>query len=73
MLITPTQTRVIDDRRQDLLAAAARARFITAATQTRVTNDRSPDLLIATPPTVSRIRANLRQAVASLVALASIG
>lgn len=47
MMITPIQTRVIDDRRQDLLAA--------------------------TPPTVGRIRANLRQAVASLVALASIG
>lgn len=73
MMITPTQTRVINDRRQDLLTAAAHARLITAATPTRVTDDRRQELLAATPPTVGRIRASLRQAVASLVGLASIG
>jgi len=64
MIVTPTQVRVTDDRRQDLLATTARARLITAATQP------SPSAALRT---VGRIRAGLRQAVASLVALASIG
>ena len=64
MITTPTQVRVTDDRRQDLLAATARARLITAATQSA----RS-----AMPRPVGRIRAGLRQASVALVALASIG
>ena len=51
-------------RYDDLLAEATRTRLITAATQP------SPS---ATRRTVGRLRAGLRQAVASLVALAAIG
>jgi hypothetical protein len=64
MIITPPQIRVTDDRRQDLLAAAARARLISAATQ--------PAPSAAARP-VARVRTGLRQAVATLVALAAIG
>ena len=63
MLITPTEIRVTDDRRQDLLAAAARARVIAAPRPSHP----------ATPWPVSRIRDGLRQAVAALVAFAAIG
>ena len=63
-MITPAQMQVADDRRQDLLAAAARARLVMAATQP------APS---ATPRPVGRVRAGLRHAVASLVALAAIG
>ena len=66
MLITPTEIRVTDDRRQDLLAAAARARLVTPA---------SRPVLSATPRPARRVNAGLRlrQAVASLVAFAAIG
>jgi hypothetical protein len=63
MMITPTEIRVTDDRRQDLLAAAARARIIAAPRPSHS----------ATPRPVSRIRDGLRQAVAALVAFAAIG
>lgn len=64
VMITPTQvTFVAEDRRQDALAWAARAHLIAASRP-------SPS---ATPPPGRRIRSGLRQAVASLVALASIG
>lgn len=63
MIVTPTQIRVIENRRQDLLAATARARFIADATRPAAS---------ATPRSEGRIRASLRQAVASLVALAWI-
>jgi len=63
MMITPTEVRVTEDRRHDLIAATARARLITAATHP------SPS---TTPRPVARLHASLRQAVAALVALASI-
>lgn len=62
MLITPTQVQVTVDRQQELVAAVVRDRLIAVATQPS-----------ATPPPVGRIRASLRQAVASLFALASVG
>ena len=64
MMISPTMIRVTEDRRQDLLAAMARDRLISSATQPSSS---------AAPRPVDRIRAGLRQAVASLIALASIG
>jgi hypothetical protein len=64
MIITPTEVSVIEDRRQERLAATARARLITAATQPAPAT---------TSQKVGRIRASLREAVASLVALAPIG
>lgn len=56
-------SRGIEERR-DLLGATARDRLVSAATQP------SPS---APPRTVGRVRAVLRQAIALLVALASIG
>ena len=64
MIITPTEVLVADDRRREAPAWAARVHRNTAATQA------SPS---ATPRPVGRIRAGLRQVVAALVALASIG
>jgi len=64
MMITPTEVRVTEDRRQDLLAAAARARLTTPATRP------APS---AAPRPVGRLRAGLRQAVASLLTLAALG
>ena len=64
MIITPTQIRVTEDRRQDLLAATARARLVAAATRS------SPS---ATPRPVGRIRFSLRQAVAALAAVVAVG
>jgi hypothetical protein len=64
VIITPTPIRVTDDRRRDLLAATARARLIAAATRPSSSS---------TPRPVGRIHVSLRQAVASLVALAAIG
>ncbi len=63
MMITPTQIRVTEDHRQDLLATAARARFVAAT---------RPAPALAPRP-VGRVRAGLRQAVAALAALAAIG
>lgn len=63
-MITLGQLEVIEQRRQDALAWAARTRRVTEATRP------SPS---ATPRQAGRVRAGLRQAVASLVALASIG
>ena len=63
MIITPTEV-VADDRRREALAWAACAHRIAAAPRP------SPS---AAPRTVARIRAGLRQAVAALVALVSIG
>ena len=62
-MITPTEVRVTDDRRRDLLAATARARLVTAATR---------PMLSATPRPAGRVRVRLRHAIASLAALASI-
>jgi hypothetical protein len=64
MIITPTQIRVTEDRRQDLLAATARARLIAAVIQPSSS---------AAPQPVGRIRVSLRQAVASLAAFVAIG
>jgi hypothetical protein len=64
MMITPTDTRVTDDRRQDLLATAARVHLSAAAPRP------APS---ATPRLVDRIHADLRHAVAVLVAVAAIG
>jgi hypothetical protein len=63
MLNTPTEIRVADDRRQEALAWAARARVIAAV---------QPAPSVASRP-VGRLRAGLRQAVAALVALAATG
>ena len=64
-MITPTQISVVaEDRRQDALAWAARARLVAAATRP------APS---ARPRPVGRVRAGLRHAVASLVAFAAIG
>ena len=63
-MITPAHMQVVDNRRQDLLAAAARARVNAAATQSAAS---------APPRPVGRVRAGLRHAVAALVALAAIG
>jgi hypothetical protein len=62
-MIMPTQIRVTEDRRQALLAASTRAHPITVATRP----SRS-----STPRLAGRVRAGLRHAVASLVALAFI-
>ena len=59
-MIMPTQSRVTEDRRQDLLSATARAQRITAETRP----SRS-----STPRPAGRVRAGLRHAVASLIAL----
>ena len=61
---TLAAARIIDDRRQDLLAARGRARFVTAATL---------PVCSTSPRPASRIRVSLRHAVAALVALAPIG
>ena len=63
-MITLAQIQVIEERRQDALAEAARARLVTAATR---------PVLPATPRPAGRVRAGLRHAVASLVAFAAIG
>jgi hypothetical protein len=63
MIVTPTQIRVTEDRRQDLLAAVDYERRFMAAAR------RVP---AATPPRAGRFRAGLRHAVATLVALAAI-
>ena len=63
-MITRSHIDAAQFRYDDLLAEAARTRLITTATQF------SPS---TTPRTLGRIRASLRQAVASLVALAAIG
>ena len=64
-MITPIQVSVVaEDRRQDALAWAARARLVVAATQG------SPS---ATPRPAGHVRAGLRHAVAALVAFAAIG
>ena len=64
-MITPIQVSVVaEDRRQDALAWAARARLVKAATRP------APP---ATPRPAGRVCAGLRQAVASLVAFAAIG
>jgi hypothetical protein len=63
MMLTQSQVDAALLRYDDLLAAASRARLITAATQLAPAT---------TPRPVGRIRAGLRQAVASLVALAAI-
>jgi len=62
-MITPTEILVTEDRRQDLLAETSRARLITGATQPAPAT---------TPRPVARLHASLRQAVAALVAPASI-
>ena len=62
MLISPT--RVTDDRRLDLLAAAARARLIAEAT--------SPSLT-APPRAVGRLRASLLSVLGVLATLVAIG
>ena len=62
-MIMPSQVQIIEDHRRDLLAYAARARLIAAA----------PPSPSATPRPVGRIRAGLRHAVTSLVALAESG
>lgn len=62
-MIMPTQLRVTEDRRQALLAATARAHRVAAAT---------PPSRSSAPGPAGRVRAGLRHAVASLVALASI-
>ena len=62
-MTTPIQVSVVaEDRRQDAIAWASRARLVAAATRP------SP----ATPRTAGRVRAGLRQAVAALVAFAAI-
>ena len=64
-MITPTQVSVVaEDRRQDALAWAAHDRLAASVTR---------PALPATPRPASRVRAGLRQAVASLVAFATIG
>jgi len=63
-MITPSQfLRDTEERRQALLAEAARAHVITAATR----SSRS-----AAPQPVDRVRAGLRHAVAALVIVASL-
>ncbi len=63
-MITLGQIEVIEQRRQDTLAWAARARLVAEATRPMCSATRRP---------AGRVRAGLRQAVASLVALASMG
>ncbi len=63
-MITRSHIDAAQLRYGDLLAEATRTRLITAAIQP------SPS---TTRRTVGRIHASLRQAVASLVALASLG
>jgi hypothetical protein len=63
-MITPTDVRVIDDRRQDLLAASASARLVRSATQ--------PAPAAAASRMPARVRAAFRHAVASLAALVAI-
>ena len=63
MIISPAQIQIAEDRRQVLLAMAARGRLGTAASQP------SP---AAPPRTVGRFGAGLRQAIAALLALAAI-
>lgn len=63
-MVTPTHVRVIEMRRQDLLAMVARDRRVASATRPAPAGPASPK--------VARLRANLRHAVASLVALVSI-
>ena len=62
-MIMPTQIRVTEDRRQALLAATARAHPSSVATRPSRTS---------TPRPASRVRTDLRHAVASLVTLAFI-
>lgn len=64
MLITPTQIQATLDRQQDLLAEVIRDRRISAVVQPGTCGRRGLG---------RRVRAGLRQAVASLVALAVIG
>ena len=63
-MITPTDVRVIDDRRQDLLAASATARLARSGPQ--------PTPAAAASRKPARIRAALRHAVASLAALVAV-
>ena len=63
MLLTPTQEQVTVDRQQALIAAVLRDRLISTALQ--------PSRR-ATPRPVDRIRAGLRQAVASVVTLIAL-
>ena len=64
MIIPPSYVDAALLRHDDHLAAAARARLVTAATR---------PVLPATPRPAGRVRAGLRQVVASLVAFAAIG
>lgn len=67
MILTPTQVEVAESRcRENLFAAAAHARLVREATSTQPRHS-------ATPRPVTRIRAGLRQAIASLAAVVSIG
>jgi hypothetical protein len=63
-MITPTEVRVIDDRRLDLLAASASARLV------RSTNQPAP--AAAASRKSARVRAAIRHAVASLAALVAV-
>jgi hypothetical protein len=63
-MMMPTQIRVTEDRRQALLAETARAHLIMTATRP----SRS-----SMPRPIGRVRATLRHAVASLVALVFVG
>ncbi len=62
-MIMPTQIRITENRRQELVAATARAHQITAATRPAPTPECPP---------AGRVRRGLRQAIASLVALAFV-
>lgn len=64
MIITPGQIQVIEYRRQEQLAAAARTHLITAGNQPQPS---------ATSQRSGRIRASLRHVAATLVSVASIG
>ena len=62
-MIMPTQVRITEERRRALLATTARAHVITAATL---------PVHSSTPRQAGRVRAGLRQTVASLIALAFV-
>ena len=64
LLSSPAATRVIDDRRQELIAAPAQTRFIAAMT---------PPSPAPRPRTVTRLQGGLRHAVATLAALVAVG
>jgi hypothetical protein len=64
MIVTQSEIDYTRHRYDDLLAKAAEARFIAAATEKTHSTP---------PPAPDRFRAVLRQVVASLVMLASIG